>query len=179
VPAFLSALRAQRKARHAHVEKSLAGRVKANKQIAPRVVSHPSFARTSVQAHRTSRVVRAILPAIFKRERIAMPKFLIRSGYTAEGLQGLIKDKPARRLAAVKKAVSSLGGKLENFYWALGDDDVVLIVDMPDAESVAALTMTVAASGTARSSTTRLLTDKEVDAAIGKSVAYRPPGKGK
>jgi len=31
----------------------------------------------------------------------------------------------------------------------------------------------------ARSSTTRLLTDKEVDAAIGKTVAYRLPGKGK
>lgn len=108
-----------------------------------------------------------------------MTKFLIRASYTAEGIKGLIADKPAGRMAAVKKAVSGLGGKLESFYWALGEDDVILIVDMPDAESVAALTMTVAASGTARSSTTRLLTDKEVDAAIGKSVAYRPPGKGK
>jgi uncharacterized protein with GYD domain len=108
-----------------------------------------------------------------------MPKFLIRASYTTEGIRGLIADKPAGRMAAVKKAVTGLGGKLESFYWALGDDDVVLIVDMPDAESVAALTMTVAASGTARNSTTRLLTDKEVEAAIGKSVRYRPPGKGK
>ena len=105
-----------------------------------------------------------------------MPKFLIRAGYTAEGIRGLIKDKPSGRMAAVKKAVSGLGGKVESFYWALGDDDAILIVDMPDAESVAALTMTVAASGTSRSSTTRLLTDKEVEAAIGKSVAYCPPG---
>jgi uncharacterized protein with GYD domain len=105
-----------------------------------------------------------------------MPRFLIRAGYTAEGFKGLIKDKPAGRLAAVRKAVASLGGKLESFYWALGEDDVVLIVEMPDAASVAALTMTVAASGMARSSTTRLLSDKEVDAAIGKSVSYRAPG---
>ncbi len=113
------------------------------------------------------------LPGLFEKAR------RIRASYTAEGIKGLIADKPAGRMAAVKKAVSGLGGKLESFYWALGEDDVILIVDMPDAESVAALTMTVAASGTARSSTTRLLTDKEVDAAIGKSVAYRPPGKGK
>src|SRR3954468_1505525 len=76
-----------------------------------------------------------------------MPKFLIRASYTSEGLKGLMADRPARRMAAVKKAVAGLGGKVESFYWALGDDDVVLIVDMPDAESVAALTMTVAASG--------------------------------
>ena len=35
-----------------------------------------------------------------------MPKFLIRAGYTAEGIRGLIKDKPSGRMAAVKKAVA-------------------------------------------------------------------------
>jgi len=32
-----------------------------------------------------------------------MAKFLIQVGYTAEGLKGLMKDKAAGRMAAVKK----------------------------------------------------------------------------
>jgi len=62
-----------------------------------------------------------------------MAKFLVQAAYTAEGLKGLMKDKAAGRTAAIKKAVASLGGKIEALYWALGDDDAVLIIDMPDA----------------------------------------------
>jgi uncharacterized protein with GYD domain len=102
-----------------------------------------------------------------------MAKFLVRANYTAEGMKRLIKDKSAGRIAAVKKAAASLDGKVEAFYWALGDDDAILILDMPDAESIAALTIAVAAAGVAVSRTTRLLTAKEIDAAIGKSVKYR------
>jgi len=106
-----------------------------------------------------------------------MPKFLVQVGYTAEGMKGLMKDKAAGRTAVVKKAVASVGGKLEALYWALGEDDVVSIVDLPDAESAAALSMTFCASGVARTKTTRLLTADEVDMALGKTVKYTAPGK--
>lgn len=106
-----------------------------------------------------------------------MAKFLVQAAYTAEGLKGLIKDKGTGRAAAVKKAVASAGGKLEALYWALGDDDAILIVDMPDAESAAALGMATSATGLVRTKTTRLLTADEVDTALGKTVKYRAPGK--
>ena len=56
-----------------------------------------------------------------------MAKFLIQVAYTAEGLKVLMKDKAAGRTAAVKKAVASVGGKLDALYWALGEDGTVTI----------------------------------------------------
>jgi uncharacterized protein with GYD domain len=63
--------------------------------------------------------------------------------------------------------VESLGGKLESFYCALGADDVVTIVDLPDNVSAAALSVTVSASGLVHSRTTALLTVEEADKALG------------
>ena len=106
-----------------------------------------------------------------------MAKFLVQGSYTAEGLKGVMKDKAAGRIAAVKKAAASVGGKVDAVYWALGEDDVICILDVPDAESAAALSLAVGVSGLVRIRTTRLLTADEVDAAIGKVVNYRAPGK--
>jgi len=106
-----------------------------------------------------------------------MPKFLLHVSYTAEGLKGLMKDKASGRVAAAKKAVASVGGKLESVYWALGEDDAIAIVDVADAETAAALGLSISASGLARTRTTRLLTADELDAALGKTVTYRAPGK--
>src|SRR4051812_20141166 len=61
--------------------------------------------------------IRAKLPP----QETCMPKFLCEAGYTAEGLQGLVKDSAAGRRAAVLKAVKGLGGKLEAFYYSFGD----------------------------------------------------------
>ena len=48
---------------------------------------------------------------------------------------------------------------------------------MPDNVSVAAINMTIGASGAVRTKTTVLLTPEEVDAAVKKSPTYRPPGQ--
>ena len=106
-----------------------------------------------------------------------MPKYLIEATYTHEGLQGLIRDKASGRGAAVKKAVESLGGKADAAYFTFGDNDVIVIVDLPDNISAAALALAVSGSGLVRTKTTPLLTMEEVDRAIGKNVQYQPPGK--
>ena len=49
-----------------------------------------------------------------------------------DGAKGLIKEGGTGRRAAVIKATEALGGKLESFYFAYGEDDAYLIVDMPD-----------------------------------------------
>lgn len=53
---------------------------------------------------------------------------------------------------------------------------MVAIIDAPDNESVAAVSMTVGASGMVDIRTIVLLTPEEVDGAAKKSVAYRGPG---
>jgi len=105
-----------------------------------------------------------------------MAKYLVQAAYTAEGLKGLQKDKASGRKRAVTNAVEGLGGKVEGMYFALGKYDVLLIVDMPDVVSGAALGLRVSATGLVRTKTTSLLTIEEADRALGKTVEYRAPG---
>jgi len=106
-----------------------------------------------------------------------MPKFLVEATYTAEGHKGLAKDKASGRKAAVASAVKKLGGKLDAMYYCLGEHDVILIVDMPDHVSAAALSSAACASGMTRTQTTTLLTIAEADEALSKTVAYKAPGQ--
>jgi uncharacterized protein with GYD domain len=106
-----------------------------------------------------------------------MPKYLLQVSYTAEGAKGVLKDGGSKRRAAAKALVEGLGGKLETLYFAFGDCDVFAIVDMPDAATAAAASMTIAASGAVTSKTIVLLTPEEIDSATKKSASYTPPGR--
>ena len=61
-----------------------------------------------------------------------MPKYLIQARYTTEGIEGLVKDSASGRRADVQAAVTALGGKVEAFLLSFGDDDAVIIVDLPN-----------------------------------------------
>ena len=105
-----------------------------------------------------------------------MPKYLLEANYTAEGFKGLSQDKASARKVVVAQACKKLGGKLEAMYFCLGERDAILIVDLPDNASVAALSTAAAASGAVRTKTTVLLTVEETDEALSKNVVYRAPG---
>ena len=105
-----------------------------------------------------------------------MPKFLIKASYTAAGLKGLKKDKASGREKAMAAACEAAGGKLDALYYALGDDDVFVIVDMPSHMRVASLCVEVGASGMVGTRTVPLLTVAEMDKALGEEVKYRAPG---
>ena len=105
-----------------------------------------------------------------------MPKYLIKTNYTAEGTRGLLRDGGRRRRQAVSAMVEGLGGQVEAFYYALGQEDLYIILDIPSTADMAAVSMAVTASGGARFNTVTLLTPEEVDEASHKAVSYRPPG---
>jgi uncharacterized protein with GYD domain len=105
-----------------------------------------------------------------------VPKFLFKASYSVEGARGLMKEGGTGRRAAVQKVVEGLGGKLEAFYYAYGETDVYLIVDVPEALSGVAVSLAVNASGAVRLQTIPLITPEEIDAATKKAVAYRAPG---
>jgi uncharacterized protein with GYD domain len=105
-----------------------------------------------------------------------MPKFLFAASYTPEGVKGVQSAGGTSRRDAVAQVTESVGGKLESFYFAFGDRDAYVIVDLPDNESAAAVALTVNAAGGATVRTVVLLTPDEVDAAAKRSVDYRPPG---
>ena len=106
-----------------------------------------------------------------------MPKYLYRASYTTEGLKGLLKEGAAKRREVVEQLTKALGGTVEAFYFAFGDDDVYVISDVPDNVTVTAISLAVNASGAVKAKTTVLLTPEEVDQAAKMTVNYRPPGQ--
>lgn len=108
--------------------------------------------------------------------RCIVPKYLIKASYTTEGVRGVLKDGGSGRRAAVQKLIQGAGGKVEAFYFAFGEDDAYVIIDVPDAASAVATSLAVNASGAVRLSIVPLIAPEEVDAACKKSVSYRAPG---
>ncbi len=105
-----------------------------------------------------------------------MPKFLIEASYSAEGAKGLLEEGGSGRRAAIEQAMEGLGGRVEALYFALEGSRAYMIMEAPDAASVAALSLAASAAGVATVSTVPLLTPEEMDEACQKAVNYRPPG---
>ncbi|HXA67947.1 MAG TPA: GYD domain-containing protein [Bryobacteraceae bacterium] len=106
-----------------------------------------------------------------------MPKYLIQASYTTEGIQGLVGDSASGRRADVQAAVRAVGGRVEVFYFAFGPDDVIIILELPDNVTAAAVGLTTAGTGAVRVRTTPLLTVEEVDKALEVKMRYRAPGQ--
>jgi uncharacterized protein with GYD domain len=106
-----------------------------------------------------------------------VPKYLIQARYTTEGIQGIVNDSASGRKADVQAAVKALGGTVEAFYYAFGEDDVITIVDLPSNVKAAAFGLGTSGSGGVRVKTTPLLTVEEVDQALEIQLSYRAPGE--
>jgi uncharacterized protein with GYD domain len=106
-----------------------------------------------------------------------MSKYLIQANYVGEGLKGLLREGGSSRRAAVDKLLGSVGGRVEAFYYAFGDTDAFVIVDVPDNVTAAALSLAINATAAVTVRITVLLTAEEIDAAAKKTLAYRAPGQ--
>ena len=108
-----------------------------------------------------------------------MAKYLIEGRYTSEGLKGLAREGSSRRRANIAKTIESAGGKLEAIYFAFGDADFYIVLDVPDNISAAALSVVANQSGFVTSKIIVLMTVDEMDKAIKKTTAieFLPPGR--
>ena len=105
-----------------------------------------------------------------------MPKYLVQASYVGDGVQGLRQEGGSARRVAVEAACASVGGRLDAFYFAFGETDAYVVLDVPDNKTAAAASLAVKASGAATSEVIVLLTPEEIDEAAKISVDYRPPG---
>ena len=107
-----------------------------------------------------------------------MSKYLVRVSFKPEGIrQVLTKAKASGLRAAVVKLVEAAGGKLEAWYFAFGDDDLVAILDLSDNVAAASLSVAANAAGFINLRITPLLTPDEMDKAIEKSGGLPVPGR--
>jgi uncharacterized protein with GYD domain len=105
-----------------------------------------------------------------------MPKYMQQVSYTLDGVQGLLAKGAVARKTIVQAAAKSLGGKVDAFYFAFGENDVYVITELPNNTAAAALALAVTAAGAATVKTVVLLTPEEMDKARDTKVKYRAPG---
>ena len=106
-----------------------------------------------------------------------MPHYLLQVSYTPEAWAAMAKN-PQDRVEKVRPAIEGMGGKIVSAYFAFGDDDLIVIVEMPDNVSAAAFAMSANAGGAVSSlTTTPLLTTAEAVEAMKKAggTGYKPP----
>ena len=108
-----------------------------------------------------------------------MPLYMYQAAYTPESWAAQIKN-PQNRVETVgPQLCQAVGGKFVGGWLCFGDYDLVLIADVPDNESMAAVALGVAAGGAIKASkTTVLMTGTEGEGALKKvdavAKAYKP-----
>ncbi len=110
-----------------------------------------------------------------------MPLFLTQVAYTEQAWQSLISN-PQNRFDALRPVFEKLGGRIVNAWFAFGDYDAILISELPDNVSAAALSMAAAAGGACKSiKTTPLMEVAEGIEALRKAASsgYRAPAGGR
>jgi uncharacterized protein with GYD domain len=111
---------------------------------------------------------------------VHMPFFLHQVSYTPEAIARLIAN-PQDRFEAVRAPIEKLGGKIKDSYFAFGHYDAVVITEMPDNVSAAAIALAFTAGGAIRDGqTTPLMTASEAVDAMRKAATcgYKPMAGG-
>jgi uncharacterized protein with GYD domain len=106
-----------------------------------------------------------------------MPYYLVQTAYTPEAWATMIKN-PQDRIAAVRPAVESVGGTIDEGFLSFGEYDLVAIVEFPDNVAAAAFSLVSTSGGALKAfKTTPLLTLAEAQDAMKKAgtVTYDPP----
>ena len=110
-----------------------------------------------------------------------MPQYLTQVAYTDQAWQSLVSN-PQNRFDALRPVFEKLGGRIINAWFAFGDYDVVLISELPDNVSAAALAIAASAGGACKSiKTTPLMNATEGVEAMKRAAAsgYRAPTSGR
>jgi uncharacterized protein with GYD domain len=102
---------------------------------------------------------------------------MIQTAYKDTAAKTLIGN-PQSREASVKKTCQSLGGKLHSLFFTFGEYDVVIIAELPDNKSAAAMGLTAVSGGAlSKYRTTVLMTSAEAVEAmrLAQTANYAPP----
>jgi len=93
-----------------------------------------------------------------------MSHYIILGNFTDQGIRG-IKD-TTKRAQAFRDLAEDMGGSIKDIYWTLGAYDVVLTMEGPDDETVAAILMKVGSLGNLKSHTLRAFNEAEINSVI-------------
>ena len=109
-----------------------------------------------------------------------MTKYAMLFSYTPDVWRNMLKS-PQDRAGAVRALLETSGGTLESLYFMFGERDGLVICDVPDADSMAAISIAVSSSGSFQHVETHELIEPErLVSVLGKAGEaaglYRAPG---
>ena len=107
-----------------------------------------------------------------------MSHFLYLGKYTSEGLKGLAAEGGTQRRKATERLVESLGGRILEYWFAVGEFDFVLMVEVADDAAGLVAPILTGASGTVRVLTVPLVDPATLDEVSSRIAAatFRPAG---
>jgi len=109
-----------------------------------------------------------------------MTRFVIFFSLTGQTIARFI-DQPSDRAAAVRGLLEPVGGKLVSYDFMFGEDDGMVVFEVPDSKTAAAISLAVSSTGVFHRIRTHELIPSEdlpalLDRARSARQSYRPPG---
>ena len=106
-----------------------------------------------------------------------MAWYLFQGSLTSDAWGDLVKN-PQDRREALKPLMDAIGGSIEHYFFALGENDIYILYQAPDNKAVASAMMAVLTGGAIKSGKTISLITMEdaLDAMrTAGDLTYRPP----
>ena len=108
-----------------------------------------------------------------------MALYMYQAAYTPESWAAQLKNPQNRAETVGRTLCEAAGGKLVGAWYSFGEYDLIIVADMPNAESMAAVALAVSAGGAVKAAkTTALMSGKECVSAMTKAAtvasAYKP-----
>jgi len=109
-----------------------------------------------------------------------MLKYVSFFRYTAEAWERMVA-KPENRAVAARRLIEEVGGKMESFYWMLGEWDGFVVYEVPSVAVASAFSGRVTSSGLIAGIRTEQLISMDeartaLEMALGLASVYIPPG---
>ena len=107
-----------------------------------------------------------------------MTRYLIQIAIAPQAMAAVIQN-PHNRAEAVRPIFEAVGGRLEEYYIAVGGNTAYIVAELPDEKSLGVINMAVFAGGAVTSmKSTAIVTAEEAVDVMKKAgaIAYRPPG---
>lgn len=95
-----------------------------------------------------------------------MAHYLILANFTDQGIRGV--KETTKRAKGFRELASQMGAKIGDIYWTLGSYDVVLMMNAPNDETVAAIMAKAGALGNLKSQTLRAFDEQEMESILKK-----------
>ena len=95
-----------------------------------------------------------------------MPTYITLASFTDQGVRNA-KDS-IKRAEAFKKMAKKHGATVKDLMWTLGQYDIVVTLEAPDAATVTALNLSIGALGNVRTQTMRAFSAAEMAKVIAK-----------